>query len=132
MIRFQRKPFFMPDHPPEPGPSLIGNVWLLLKSVADLVLDFSFKTFVTPRLVRIIYALSLVAALLSALTWMFGGFKEGITHGLFTFITGPLAFFLYVLCARVAMELVLAIFSIAEELKKMNGRTENKKPDGQP
>ena len=112
----------MPDDPPDARPSLFTSAWTMVRAVADLVLDFSFKTFVTPKLVRIIYGLSLVAALLSALTWMFGGFKDGFTHGLFTLVTGPLAFFFYVLCARVAMELVLAIFSIEAEIKKLNGR----------
>jgi Domain of unknown function (DUF4282) len=110
----------MPDDPPDAQQSLASSAWSLVKAVSDLVLDFSFKKFVTPKLVRIIYALSLVAALLSALTWMFSGFKDGITHGLFTLVTGPLAFFFYVLCARVAMELVLAVFSIEAEVKKLN------------
>ena len=117
----------MPDDPPDARPSLVSSGWSLVKAVADLVLDFSFKTFVTPKLVRIIYGLSLAAALLSALTWMFGGFKEGITHGLFTLVTGPLAFFFYVLCARVAMELVLSIITIAEEVKKLNDRKKDEK-----
>jgi hypothetical protein len=110
----------MPSTPPEPKPSLLANAWTLTRAVMDLVMDFSFQKFVTPKLVRIIYALSLVAALLSGITWMFSGFKDGsITHGLFTLVTGPVAFFVYVLCARVAMELILAIFAIAEGIKKL-------------
>ena len=35
-------------------------------------------------------------------------------------VTGPLAFFFYALCARVTMELVLAIFSIEAEVKRLN------------
>ena len=110
----------MPDDPSDAQPSLISSAWSLVRAVADLVMDFSFKTFVTPKLVKIIYALSLVAALLWALTWMFGGFKVSIAFGLFTLVTGPLAFFFYALCARVTMELVLAIFTIAEEVKRLN------------
>ncbi len=100
----------------------------MVRAVADLVMDFSFKTFVTPKLVRIIYGLSLVAALLWALTWMFGGFKISIAFGLFTLVTGPLAFFFYALCARVTMELVLAIFSIEAEVKKLNEKPVTKLP----
>lgn len=118
----------MPDELKDSGQSLFVGAWSMVKAVFDLVLDFSFKKFVTPKLVRIIYALSLVAALLSAVTWMFSGFKAGATHGLFTFITGPVAFFVYVLCARVAMELVLAVITIAEEVKKLNDRSAPKKP----
>ena len=112
----------MADENPNTKTSLLTNAWTMVLAVVDLVSDFSFKTFVTPKLVRIIYALSLVAALLWALTWMFGGFKAGVAFGLFSLITGPLAFLFYVLCARVAMELVLAVFSIEAELKKLNAR----------
>ncbi len=94
----------------------------MVRAVADLVMDFSFKTFVTPKLVRIIYALSLLAAFVWALMWMLGGFKVSFLFGLVTLVTGPLAFFFYVLCARVAVELVLAIFSIEAEMKKLNDR----------
>lgn len=110
----------MPSAPTEPEPSFLASAWSMVKAMFDLVLDFSFKRFVTPKLVRVIYALSLVAALLSEVTWMFSGFKEGTTRGLFTLVTGPVAFFVYVLCARVATELVLAVITIAEEIKKQN------------
>ena len=110
----------MSDEPQPSGRSLFANIWSLVRPTFDLVMDFSFKKFVTPKLVRVIYALSLLAALLFALTWMVGGFKIGITYGLFTLITAPLAFLFYALFARMMMELVLAIFSIEEEIKKLN------------
>jgi len=105
--------------PPTPSPTVFSNAISVVRAVMDLVMDFSFQKFVTPKLVRIIYAISLVAALISGVTWMFSGFKDGITHGLFTLITGPVAFFVYVLFARVGMELILAVFSIAEGIKKL-------------
>jgi len=80
------------------------------------VLDFSFQHFVTPRLIRLLYALSLIAAGMATLTWMFSG--NGLLNGIFTFVTGPVAFIIYVLCARVVMELILAIFQIAEKLRE--------------
>lgn len=119
----------MADEPPTSRRSLFANLWSLVRPTFDLVMDFSFKKFVTPKLVRVIYALSLLAALLFALTWMFGGFKTGITYGLFTLVTAPLAFLFYALFARMTMELVLAIFSIAEEMKKLNERNPPGKTD---
>lgn len=112
----------MPDDPTPPTRSMFANILALVGPTFDLVMDFSFKKFVTPKLVRVIYALSLLAALLFALTWMIGGFKIGITYGLFTLVTAPLAFLFYALFARMTMELVLAIFSIAEEVKKLNDK----------
>lgn len=114
----------MADESPSQKRSVFANIWSLVVPTLDLVMDFSFKKFVTPKLIRVIYALSLLAALLFALTWMVGGFKIGITYGLFTLVTAPLAFLFYALFARMTMELVLAIFSIAEEVKKLNERND--------
>jgi hypothetical protein len=93
-------------------------LWAELRAMLDLVLDFSFKRFVTPRLIRWLYGLSLLAALLAAVAWMAGGFNVSWYYGLFTVVTGPIAFVLYVLVARVAMEIILAIFQIAEHAQR--------------
>ncbi|HCN77510.1 MAG TPA: hypothetical protein DIT13_10000 [Verrucomicrobiales bacterium] len=110
----------MPDTEPAPPPAKPAGrpVWGELRAILDLVLDFSFKRFVTPQLIRVLYALSLLGALLGTLAWMFGGFKDGITHGVFTLVTGPVAFVIYVLAARVVMEVILAIFMIAERSRR--------------
>jgi len=117
----------MPEKPAEKaapsatprGESLAGSVWSEARALFALLFDFSFKRFLTPRLVRVLYSLSLLAAVLSALAWMASGFTEGVMRGLFTLITGPVAFLLYVLTARVLMEVVLAIFRIAEHIEKL-------------
>ena len=57
--------------------------------------------------------------MLSALAWMGSGFREGVMKGLFTLVTGPVAFLIYVLTARVLMEVVLAIFRIAERIEDL-------------
>jgi hypothetical protein len=61
---------------------------------------------------------------------MASGFRDGIMQGLFTLVTGPIAFLLYVLTARVAMELVLAIFRIAEHIEKLP--TSHSDPESRP
>jgi len=104
--------------PTEKLPSGATSLWSEMRAVLDLVLDFSFKKFVTPHLIRILYALTLLAATLAAITWMFSGFAVSVFYGLFTLITGPVAFVLYVLTARVIMEVILAIFQIAEKVRK--------------
>lgn len=104
----------MADSPPSKPLVPVSAVWSELRALLDLVLDFSFRRFVTPRLIRVLYVLSLLAAVLAAIAWMIGGFGISWTYGLFTVVTGPVAFVLYVLVARVAMEVLLAIFQIAE------------------
>jgi uncharacterized membrane protein len=112
-------------------PGLPRLIWGELRTLFGLLFDFSFKRFLTPRLVRILYSLSLLAAVLSALAWVARGFSEGIMKGLFALVTGPIAFLLYVLTARVMMEVVLAIFRIAEHIEKLptSSRDDERRPD---
>jgi hypothetical protein len=49
---------------------------------------------------------------------MFSGFTQSLFYGMFTFVTGPVAFVIYILSARVVMEVILAIFLIAEKLRE--------------
>jgi uncharacterized membrane protein len=83
----------------------------MVRALLDLVLDLSFKRLVTPRLIRVLYALSLVGAVIYAWKWMW--------DGLMGFITAPLALLAYAMVARVTVELILVIFRIAEKLAPM-------------
>lgn len=108
----------MPDAP-EKSASLLALGWREVSGMVSLLTDLGFRRFVTPRLVRTIYLLSLAAAAIGALAWVRGGFAEGFSRGFFTLITGPLAFLLYALVARVGLEFVLAVIRIAENTDKL-------------
>ena len=112
----QTPPPQVPEAPPADGAG--SALWREARALFSLLFDLSFKQFLTPRLIRLLYVLSLLAAVLSALAWMASGFREGVLQGLFTLVTGPVAFFLYLLGARVVMEVLLAIFRIAERLDR--------------
>jgi Domain of unknown function (DUF4282) len=101
-----------------PSSSVLTSLWQQIRAVLDLVLDLSFKRFVTPQLVRMLYVLSLLAAFLYALKWMFSGF--------WGFIMAPVALLFYLIVARVTVELILAIFRIAERLAPMDNDLESK------
>lgn len=115
------------DRELEPAPSgVLSRAWQEVRVMFSILTDLSFKRFVTPRLVRLIYCISLVAAALSAVAWMCSGFQIGFFYGLFTVATGPLAFFIYMLTARVVLEFMLAVFRIAENTEKLRERNEQR------
>ena len=93
------------DH--SPG-SVLSSLWQQIRAVLDLVLDLSFKRLVTPRLVRTLYVLNLLGAVLYGLQLLFSGF-----WGL---VTAPVAFLLYLIVSRVMVELILTFFRIADKL----------------
>jgi hypothetical protein len=82
--------------------------------------DFSFETLIAPRIVKILFILSIALAGLWALFLIVGGFSQSPGSGiLMLIIGGPLAFFVSVIYARVVLEIVLAIFRISDNLSKM-------------
>jgi len=118
------------DKPPLPSAdrSLFSAGWREVLALSGLLTDLGFKRFITPKIVRTLYLLSLVAAGLAAVTWTFSGFTDGVSRGLFTLVTGPLAFFIYALTARVALEFVVAVIRVAENTDKLVQQSTIHKP----
>ena len=83
--------------------------------------DFSFSQFITTRLIRLLYAIGVVIAALSALGAIIRGFNESAGAGVVALIVAPLIFLLVVIVARVWLELVIVVFRIAEYLRDMAG-----------
>jgi hypothetical protein len=77
--------------------------------------DFSFTSFVTTKIVKFLYVLTVVLLGLGALVFVIASFSSSAAAGLFMlFIGAPLAFLLYVIYTRVLLELFIAIFRIME------------------
>lgn len=74
--------------------------------------DFSFSNFITPRIVGLIYGLSILGVLLALMVGMIAGltvmFQENFVSGLFTVIITPLAATVYLLFIRVGLEALTA------------------------
>ncbi len=90
------------------------------KAFFGSLFDFSFDMLIAPRIVKVLYILSIALAGLWALFLIVGGFAQSPGAGiLMLIIVGPLAFFVCVIYARVVLEIVLAIFRISDNLSKM-------------
>jgi hypothetical protein len=96
--------------------------------------DLSFSTFITTSIVKVIYVLFLVLAVLaglfmagSGLVGAIAGMSQGeigpILMGGVMIVLSPLVAFLYIVLARVYMELVIVIFRIAENIAELNHKT---------
>ena len=94
------------------------------KGLFDSLLDFSFNTVVTLKIIKLLYIASIVVAGLGTLGWIGTAWRS---HSIFLFpgtlILAPILFFFYVVSARVALEVVMAIFRIADSLKKIEEKT---------
>ena len=78
--------------------------------------DFSFSTFITPKIVKFAYAIS-VGAL--GLLWVFmviGGFADNAASGLLALIIGPVLILLYLVFIRMTLEFYVAIVRMSEDI----------------
>lgn len=87
--------------------------------------DFSFSEFVTTKIIKILYGILIVLAGVAALVAIIAGFTNSVGQGILMLILSPLVFLLYVILARVWLELVIVIFRIAENVGEI---AERKKP----
>jgi len=79
------------------------------------IFDFSFNQFITSKVVKFLYGLSIFAAGLMAIVFVIFGFSISVGFGVFTLLIGaPLIFLLTVIYSRVCLEIIIAIFRIAE------------------
>lgn len=85
------------------------------KGFLAALFDVSFTSFVTVRIIKVIYIITLVLIGIGALFFVVAAFAQSAAGGLFVLIVvAPLGGLLYVIYARVLLEIVIAIFRIME------------------
>jgi hypothetical protein len=89
--------------------------------------DFSFNHFFTPKIIKPLYGLAIFSAGLIAILFIIFGFSVSPGFGIFTLLIGaPLIFLLAVICSRIYLELMMAIFRIADTLASRGEKPETK------
>jgi hypothetical protein len=85
------------------------------KGFFESLFDFSFTAFITSKIIKFLYGLSIAGAALVSLFIIVLGFNISTTTGVLALIIGaPLFFLLCVIYARVLLEIVIVIFRISE------------------
>lgn len=85
------------------------------KGFLGSLLDLSFTSLITSKIIKLLYILSIVGAGLAALSLIATSFAASTMAGLFTLlIVAPLVFLVSVIYARVLLEIVIVIFRISE------------------
>lgn len=90
------------------------------KGFVASLLDTSFSTLVTTRVIRFLYILLLVLVGLGLLGFIVAAIASGsLSQILVALIVGPLMALLYVIYARVILEVILAIFRLLESSREI-------------
>ncbi len=87
------------------------------------IFDFSFTNFVTTKLIKFLYAISLIFIVLGFFAMVIGGFAamigDSVGAGFAILCMSPFVLVIYVLLARVWSEFIIVIFRIAENMAEL-------------
>jgi hypothetical protein len=85
--------------------------------------DFSFKSFVTTRIIRVLYILIMVLTVITALIYTIVAFRISPAFGLLTLVIGDPLFIIIVMAFwRLVLESFVVRFRIAEDVRALRER----------
>lgn len=77
--------------------------------------DVSFSSLITTKVIKVLYVLSIIVIGLGALALVVSAFADSVAAGIVVLvIAAPLGALLYLIYARVLLEIVIVIFRIME------------------
>ena len=87
----------------------------------ERLLDFSFQYFITQKYAKFLYGIHLLLGLIVGTWYVFNGFQTSTSQGLLTLLLAVVAYFLWILYVRVALEFLVAMFRTAENIARASG-----------
>jgi Domain of unknown function (DUF4282) len=97
------------------------------KGFLSALFDFSFTSFVTTKIIKVVYVLILILASLYALGFTIYMFHLSAAAGLFTLIVADPLFIVIVMAFwRLVLESFIVVFRIAEDTRAIRERGENR------
>jgi len=105
---------YAPAPPPPPVSAGVGA-----KGFLGSLFDFSFTTFVTPKMIRVLYILITVVLGLGYVAFVVGAFLQGVGRGLLVLVAGAVVALFYLVFARVALEFYMAVFRMSDDMQAL-------------
>ena len=96
-------PTFVEQHSVPRGNGLIDNLT-----------DLSFQRMMTPRILKLLYGVHLLAGLVAAVWYVFSGFQASTSNGLLALIMALAGMVMWVVYCRIVVEMLAAFFSAAQ------------------
>lgn len=89
------------------------------KGFLGSLFDFSFTSFVFPKVISFVYAVFVVFAGLGYISGVVFGFNQSSMIGLGALVLGPLVLILYLIMIRAWMEIAIVMFRIYDNTDRM-------------
>ena len=85
-------------------------------SMWEGLMDFSFRTYATPRMLKFLYSLHLLVGLIAGVVWVVLAFQQAPVQGLLAILGAVVGYFFWILYCRVVLEVLSTIFRMAEAI----------------
>ena len=109
--------------PGMPGSTAATQEASSAKGFVSSLFDFGFNSFVTPKVVKAVYVLIMGVLGLAGLVSAVVAFRLNLIFGLLVLvIIAPLFFFVYLALWRIALEIFVVVFRIADDLRAIRDR----------
>ena len=86
------------------------------KGMLEGLMDFSFRTWATRRMLKFLYALHLLAGLIAAVAWVVVAFEQAPVQGLLALLAAIVGYAFWILYCRIVLEVLAALFRMAEAI----------------
>lgn len=95
------------------------------KGFLGSLFDISFTSFVTPKVIRVLYLLIMIGTILTALSYSVIAFRVNAAFGIVTlFVLAPLFSMIILAMWRILLEFFVVIFRISEDIREVRQRGE--------
>ena len=81
-----------------------------MASFTQKMFDFSFREFIAPSVIKVLYVLALIAFAIQYVIAVVSGFASGFGYGLLALVLGELVLIILAILARVYLEVIMALF----------------------
>ena len=94
------------------------------KGMWEGLIDFSFRVYATPRMLKFLYAMHLLVGLIAAVAWVVLSFQQAPVQGLLALLGALVGYFFWILYCRVVLEVLAAVFRITDAIAPDRGSSQ--------
>jgi hypothetical protein len=126
-VRGAGRPTQGTDYPEQGATTQSRTSHATAKGFVGSLFDFGFTSFVTPKVVKVVYVLIMAGLALAEIGYLLFAFRESTIFGIVSLlILCPLTFFVYLALWRILLELFIVIFRISDDLRSIRERGESR------
>ena len=81
--------------------------------------DFSFSELITTRVIKFLFVLAVIGSAIASIFYIGAAFTHSTGLGVLVLIISPLIFIVYVTVARIWLEVLIVVFRISEDVKRI-------------